>query len=158
MDYLLFTMCVMTIIFKRLFCLWKRYDEWVKADRIIWPGDKGGTKRKQKKKIKVSDNLSLKKPNKNKTYLFRTLEKKNIFSCSPSPQNKEDGEEDKTKLGIRRGRPPLKSTPPSTSRSLSKTPSSEGRSSSKNSRPADASALPNGDSKTVHCPCQKLCA
>ncbi|KAK7152684.1 hypothetical protein R3I93_010794 [Phoxinus phoxinus] len=86
-----------------------RYDEWVKADRIIWPGDKGGTKRKQKKKMK----------------------------------NKEDGEEDKTK---RRGRPPLKSTPPSTSRSLSKTPSSEGRSSSKNSRPADASALPNGDS------------
>ncbi|KAG1973199.1 AT-rich interactive domain-containing protein 4A [Pimephales promelas] len=87
-----------------------RYDEWVKADRIIWPGDKGGTKRKQKKKMK----------------------------------NKEDGEEDKTK--VRRGRPPLKSTPPSTSRSLSKTPSSEGRSSSKNSRPADTSALPNGDS------------
>ncbi|XP_067224160.1 AT-rich interactive domain-containing protein 4A [Chanodichthys erythropterus] len=92
-----------------------RYDEWVKADRIIWPGDKGGTKRKQKKKMK----------------------------------NKEDGEkekeEDKAKLGIRRGRPPLKSTPPSTSRSLSKTPSSEGRSSSKNSRPSDASALPNGE-------------
>ncbi|XP_052001402.1 AT-rich interactive domain-containing protein 4A-like isoform X2 [Xyrauchen texanus] len=87
-----------------------RYDEWVKADRIIWPGDKGGTKRKQKKK------------------------------------NKEDGEEDKqAKLGIRRGRPPLKSTPPSTSRSVSKTPSSEGRSSSKNSRPSDASVLPNGD-------------
>uniref|UniRef100_A0A8B9KZB2 AT rich interactive domain 4A (RBP1-like) n=1 Tax=Astyanax mexicanus TaxID=7994 RepID=A0A8B9KZB2_ASTMX len=30
-----------------------RYDEWVKADRIIWPVDKGGTKKKQKKKVKV---------------------------------------------------------------------------------------------------------
>nr|XP_033808163.1 AT-rich interactive domain-containing protein 4A isoform X2 [Geotrypetes seraphini]XP_033808164.1 AT-rich interactive domain-containing protein 4A isoform X2 [Geotrypetes seraphini]XP_033808165.1 AT-rich interactive domain-containing protein 4A isoform X2 [Geotrypetes seraphini] len=29
-----------------------RYDEWVKADRIIWPVDKGGPKRKQKKKNK----------------------------------------------------------------------------------------------------------
>lgn len=82
------------------------------------------------------------------TYLFRALE--NNYFRALSPQNKEDGEEDKTKLGIRRGRPPLKSTPPGTSRSLSKTPSSEGRSSSKNSRPADASALPNGDSKTIH--------
>ncbi|XP_052009304.1 AT-rich interactive domain-containing protein 4A-like [Xyrauchen texanus] len=90
-----------------------RYDEWVKADRIIWPVDKGGTKRKQKKKVK----------------------------------NKDDGEEDKqAKMGIRRGRPPLKSTPPGTSRSVSNTPSSEGRSSSKNSRPSDASVLPNGDS------------
>uniref|UniRef100_A0A8C3J7B1 AT-rich interactive domain-containing protein 4A n=1 Tax=Calidris pygmaea TaxID=425635 RepID=A0A8C3J7B1_9CHAR len=37
-----------------------RYDEWVKADRIIWPVDKGGPKRKQKKKTKVmwcSDSL-----------------------------------------------------------------------------------------------------
>uniref|UniRef100_A0A8C2CMI9 AT rich interactive domain 4A (RBP1-like) n=1 Tax=Cyprinus carpio TaxID=7962 RepID=A0A8C2CMI9_CYPCA len=95
-----------------------RYDEWVKADRIIWPVDKGGTKRKQKKKVK----------------------------------NKEDGEKEKeedkqAKQGIRRGRPPLKSTPPSTSHSVSKTPSSEGRSSSKNSRPTDASALPNGEGK-----------
>nr|XP_051678171.1 AT-rich interactive domain-containing protein 4A isoform X2 [Oryctolagus cuniculus] len=29
-----------------------RYDEWVKADRIIWPLDKGGPKKKQKKKAK----------------------------------------------------------------------------------------------------------
>uniref|UniRef100_A0A8C1GKH0 AT rich interactive domain 4A (RBP1-like) n=1 Tax=Cyprinus carpio TaxID=7962 RepID=A0A8C1GKH0_CYPCA len=93
-----------------------RYDEWIKADRIIWPVDKGGTKRKQKKKVK----------------------------------NKEDGEEDKqAKQVIRRGRPPLKSTPPSTSRSVSKTPSSEGRSSSKTSRPTDASTLPNGEGKNV---------
>lgn len=49
---------MMTRLFKRLFCFCDRYDEWVKADRIIWPVDKGGTKRKQKKKVKVSDNLS----------------------------------------------------------------------------------------------------
>lgn len=89
-----------------------RYDEWVKADRIIWPVDKGGTKKKQKKKVKNKED------------------------------EEKEKEEDKTKVVVRRGRPPLKSTPPGTSR---KTPSSEGRSSSKNSRPADASALPNGD-------------
>ncbi|XP_056623551.1 AT-rich interactive domain-containing protein 4A isoform X2 [Triplophysa dalaica] len=89
-----------------------RYDEWVKADRIIWPVEKGGTKRKQKKKNKED----------------------------------EEKEEDKqVKVAPRRGRPPLKSTPPSTSRSVSKTPSNEGRSSSKNSRPTDASVLPNGE-------------
>ncbi|KAL2099080.1 hypothetical protein ACEWY4_005560 [Coilia grayii] len=92
-----------------------RYDEWVKADRIIWPVDKGGTKRKPKKKVK----------------------------------NKEDGdkEEDKqTKMGgAKRGRPPLKSTPPSASRSASKTPSNESRSGSKSSRQSDPSALPNGE-------------
>uniref|UniRef100_A0A669R210 AT-rich interactive domain-containing protein 4A n=1 Tax=Phasianus colchicus TaxID=9054 RepID=A0A669R210_PHACC len=32
-----------------------RYDEWVKADRIIWPVDKGGPKRKQKKKTKADE-------------------------------------------------------------------------------------------------------
>uniref|UniRef100_A0AAY4A093 ARID domain-containing protein n=1 Tax=Denticeps clupeoides TaxID=299321 RepID=A0AAY4A093_9TELE len=91
-----------------------RYDEWVKADRIIWPVDKGGTKRKQKKKVK----------------------------------NKEDGEkeEDKQPKGPgKRGRPPLKSTPPSASRSVSKTPSSEGRSGSRTSRPSDPTGLPNGE-------------
>ncbi|KAG8449401.1 hypothetical protein GDO86_016159 [Hymenochirus boettgeri] len=34
-----------------------RYDEWVKADRIIWPSDKGGPKRKQKKKTKNKDEI-----------------------------------------------------------------------------------------------------
>ncbi|KAJ3612811.1 hypothetical protein NHX12_019069, partial [Muraenolepis orangiensis] len=29
-----------------------RYDEWVKADRIIWPVDKGGTKKRPRKKLK----------------------------------------------------------------------------------------------------------
>lgn len=36
-----------------------RYDEWVKADRIIWPVEKGGPKRKQKKKTKVMLSISL---------------------------------------------------------------------------------------------------
>uniref|UniRef100_A0AAR2IQ43 ARID domain-containing protein n=1 Tax=Pygocentrus nattereri TaxID=42514 RepID=A0AAR2IQ43_PYGNA len=96
-----------------------RYDEWVKADRIIWPVDKGGTKKRQKKKVKNKDDCE-----------------------------KEKEEDKQTKTGVKRGRPPLKSTPPSTSRSISKTPSSEGRSGSKSSRPTDPSTLPNGEGKT----------
>ncbi|XP_060735592.1 AT-rich interactive domain-containing protein 4A isoform X1 [Tachysurus vachellii] len=91
-----------------------RYDEWVKADRIIWPVDKGGTKRRQKKKVK----------------------------------NKDEGEKEEDKQPkpvAKRGRPPLKSTPPSTSRSVSKTPNSEGRSGIKSSRLSDPSTLPNGE-------------
>lgn len=37
-------------------CLILRYDEWVKADRIIWPVEKG-TKKRQRKKVKVSLHL-----------------------------------------------------------------------------------------------------
>ncbi|TSO25175.1 AT-rich interactive domain-containing protein 4A [Bagarius yarrelli] len=91
-----------------------RYDEWVKADRIIWPVDKGGTKRRQKKKVK----------------------------------NKDDGEKEEDKQPkpvAKRGRPPLKSTPPSTSRSVSKTSNSEGRSGIKPPRLLDSSTLPNGE-------------
>uniref|UniRef100_A0A674F5E1 AT-rich interactive domain 4A n=1 Tax=Salmo trutta TaxID=8032 RepID=A0A674F5E1_SALTR len=92
-----------------------RYDEWVKADRIIWPVDKGGTKNKQKKKVK----------------------------------NKEEGEKEDDKqgklCGLKRGRPLLRTTPASANRSVSKTPSSEGRSSSKSK--SDVSALPNGEGK-----------
>uniref|UniRef100_A0AAY5KR35 ARID domain-containing protein n=1 Tax=Esox lucius TaxID=8010 RepID=A0AAY5KR35_ESOLU len=92
-----------------------RYDEWVKADRIIWPVDKGGTKKNQKKKVK----------------------------------NKEDGEREEDKQGklggVKRGRPHLRTTPPNTNRSVSKTPSSEGRSSSKSK--SEASALPNGEAQ-----------
>lgn len=36
-----------------------RYDEWVKADRIIWPLDKGGPKKKQKKKVKVGSYIHI---------------------------------------------------------------------------------------------------
>ncbi|KAG9481307.1 hypothetical protein GDO78_010510 [Eleutherodactylus coqui] len=38
-----------------------RYDEWVKADRIIWPSEKGLTKRKVKKRIKNKDENEEKK-------------------------------------------------------------------------------------------------
>lgn len=65
-------------------------------------------------------------------------------------QNKEDAEKEddkQAKMGPKRGRPPLKSTPPSASRSASKTPSNESRSGSKSSRHSDPSALPNGDGK-----------
>uniref|UniRef100_A0A6I8NVL4 AT-rich interaction domain 4A n=1 Tax=Ornithorhynchus anatinus TaxID=9258 RepID=A0A6I8NVL4_ORNAN len=60
-----------------------RYDEWVKADRIIWPLEKGGPKRKQKKKAKNKD--------------------------EGEREEKKDEERQKSK----RGRPPLKSTLPS---------------------------------------------
>ncbi|KFQ78316.1 AT-rich interactive domain-containing protein 4A, partial [Phaethon lepturus] len=73
-----------------------RYDEWVKADRIIWPVDKGGPKRKQKKKPKNKED------------------------------GEKDEKKDEEKQKSKRGRPPLKSTLPSnTSCSLSKTPNSE---------------------------------
>uniref|UniRef100_A0A8C7DAH7 AT-rich interactive domain 4A n=1 Tax=Oncorhynchus kisutch TaxID=8019 RepID=A0A8C7DAH7_ONCKI len=92
-----------------------RYDEWVKADRIIWPVDKGGTKKKQKKKVK----------------------------------NKEEGEKEDDKqgklCGLKRGRPLLRTTSASANRSVSKTPSSEGRSSSKSK--SDVLALPNGEAQ-----------
>ncbi|KFV95019.1 AT-rich interactive domain-containing protein 4A, partial [Eurypyga helias] len=73
-----------------------RYDEWVKADRIIWPVDKGGPKRKQKKKTKNKED------------------------------GEKDERKDEERQKSKRGRPPLKSTLPSnTSCSLSKTPNSE---------------------------------
>ncbi|CAB1331173.1 unnamed protein product, partial [Coregonus sp. 'balchen'] len=78
-----------------------RYDEWVKADRIIWPVDKGGTKKKQKKKVKNREE-----------------------------GEKEDDKQGKPG-GLKPGRPLLRTTPASANRSVSKTPSSEGRSSSK---------------------------
>uniref|UniRef100_A0A8C7TFA0 AT-rich interactive domain 4A n=1 Tax=Oncorhynchus mykiss TaxID=8022 RepID=A0A8C7TFA0_ONCMY len=78
-----------------------RYDEWVKADRIIWPVDKGGTKKKQKKKVKNKEE-----------------------------GEKEDDKQGKL-CGLKRGRPLLRTTSASANRSVSKTPSSEGRSSSK---------------------------
>ncbi|KAG8561085.1 hypothetical protein GDO81_015241 [Engystomops pustulosus] len=45
-----------------------RYDEWVKADRIIWPSEKSGTKRKQNKKPKnKEENDDKKDDDKHKT-------------------------------------------------------------------------------------------
>nr|XP_013815192.1 PREDICTED: AT-rich interactive domain-containing protein 4A isoform X5 [Apteryx mantelli mantelli] len=95
----------------------ERYDEWVKADRIIWPLDKGGPKRKQKKKAKNKDD------------------------------SEKDEKKDEEKQKSKRGRPPLKSTLPSnTSCSLSKTPTSEGKSGARSGRNnlSDSSPLPNG--------------
>ncbi|KAF1525190.1 AT-rich interactive domain-containing protein 4A, partial [Eudyptes chrysocome] len=94
-----------------------RYDEWVKADRIIWPVDKGGPKRKQKKKTKNKDD------------------------------SEKDEKKDEEKQKSKRGRPPLKSTLPSnTACSLSKTPNSEGKSGARSARNnlSDSSPLPNG--------------
>ncbi|XP_074677117.1 AT-rich interactive domain-containing protein 4A isoform X3 [Strix aluco] len=95
----------------------ERYDEWVKADRIIWPVDKGGPKRKQKKKTKNKED------------------------------SEKDEKKDEEKQKSKRGRPPLKSTLPSnTSCSLSKTPNSEGKSGARSARNnlSDSSPLPNG--------------
>uniref|UniRef100_UPI003AAE9BD6 AT-rich interactive domain-containing protein 4A isoform X1 n=1 Tax=Centroberyx gerrardi TaxID=166262 RepID=UPI003AAE9BD6 len=90
-----------------------RYDEWVKADRIIWPVEKG-TKKRQRKKVK---------------------------------QNKEEGEEEKAMKpgGVRRGRPQVRTTPTgSAGRSVSKTPSTEGRSGNRSGR-TEPSGMANGD-------------
>ncbi|NXG56952.1 ARI4A protein, partial [Hemiprocne comata] len=94
-----------------------RYDEWVKADRIIWPVDKGGPKRKQKKKTKNKED------------------------------SEKDEKKDEEKQKSKRGRPPLKSTLLSnTSCSLSKTPNSEGKSGARSARNnlSDSSPVPNG--------------
>ncbi|XP_036397504.1 AT-rich interactive domain-containing protein 4A isoform X1 [Megalops cyprinoides] len=100
-----------------------RYDEWVKADRIIWPVDKGSTRRKLKKKLKNKDEVE-------------------------REEKGEKEEERQVKSVAKRGRPPLKSTPPSVSRAAPKTPSSEGRAGGKGGRPSDGLLLPNGEAGT----------
>uniref|UniRef100_A0A4W6G6P9 AT-rich interactive domain 4A n=1 Tax=Lates calcarifer TaxID=8187 RepID=A0A4W6G6P9_LATCA len=94
-----------------------RYDEWVKADRIIWPVEKG-TKKRQRKKVK----------------------------------NKDEGEKDEEKpavakpTGAKRGRPQIRTTPTgSAGRSVSKTPSNEGRSNGRSSRTETTPNMANGD-------------
>ncbi|XP_051003151.1 AT-rich interactive domain-containing protein 4A isoform X2 [Acomys russatus] len=78
-----------------------RYDEWVKADRIIWPLDKGGPKKKQKKKVKNKED------------------------------SEKDEKRDEERQKSKRGRPPLKSAFSSNMPySLSKTSNSEGKSDS----------------------------
>uniref|UniRef100_A0A8D1FPS5 AT-rich interactive domain-containing protein 4A n=1 Tax=Sus scrofa TaxID=9823 RepID=A0A8D1FPS5_PIG len=78
-----------------------RYDEWVKADRIIWPLDKGGPKKKQKKKAKNKED------------------------------SEKDEKRDEERQKSKRGRPPLKSAlSPNMPYGLSKTPNSEGKSDS----------------------------
>uniref|UniRef100_H3BHW1 AT-rich interaction domain 4A n=1 Tax=Latimeria chalumnae TaxID=7897 RepID=H3BHW1_LATCH len=88
-----------------------RYDEWVKADRIIWPSDKGGPKRKQKKKVKNKE------------------------------ENEKDERKEEEKQKSKRGRPSLKSTPPANvSCSFSKTPGSEKFGKNENDNTSDSEA------------------
>ncbi|KAM3870926.1 AT-rich interactive domain-containing protein 4A [Diretmus argenteus] len=93
-----------------------RYDEWVKADRIIWPVEKG-TKKRQRKKVK----------NKEK----EDGEEEKVMVVKPG--------------GVRRGRPQVR-TPPTSSagRSVSNTPSSEGCS-AKTTRTEPSPNMANGD-------------
>ncbi|XP_060609817.2 AT-rich interactive domain-containing protein 4A [Anolis sagrei] len=94
-----------------------RYDEWVKADRIIWPAEKGGSKKKQKKKAKSKE------------------------EC----EKDEKKEEEKQKA--KRGRPPLKSTLLSNLAScLAKSANSESKPGIRSARSSlpDDSPLPNG--------------
>ncbi|XP_070787236.1 AT-rich interactive domain-containing protein 4A-like [Enoplosus armatus] len=102
-----------------------RYDEWVKADRIIWPVEKG-TKKRQRKKVKNKD--------------------------KEEPEKERDKDEEKTPsmlvkpTGAKRGRPQIRTTPTgSAGRSVSKTPSSEGRSNGKSIRMETPSNIANGD-------------
>ncbi|XP_059210011.1 LOW QUALITY PROTEIN: AT-rich interactive domain-containing protein 4A [Centropristis striata] len=97
-----------------------RYDEWVKADRIIWPVEKG-MKKRRRKKVKNKD------------------------------EPERDRDEDKPPslalakpLGAKRGRPQIR-TPPTgaAGRSVSKTPSTDGRSNGK--RTETPSSMSNGD-------------
>ncbi|XP_070606214.1 AT-rich interactive domain-containing protein 4A isoform X3 [Erythrolamprus reginae] len=94
-----------------------RYDEWVKADRIIWPAEKGGTKKKQKKKAK-----------------------------SKEDSEKDEKKEEEKQKG-KRGRPPLKSTLLSNlSCILSKTPNNDSKCEVRSARSSllDCSPLLNG--------------
>ncbi|XP_042309519.1 AT-rich interactive domain-containing protein 4A isoform X2 [Sceloporus undulatus] len=94
-----------------------RYDEWVKADRIIWPAEKGGPKKKQKKKAKSKED------------------------------GEKDEKKEEEKQKAKRGRPPLKSTLLSNlSSCLAKIPNNEtkpGVRTARGSQP-DCSPLPNG--------------
>ncbi|XP_021162824.2 AT-rich interactive domain-containing protein 4A [Fundulus heteroclitus] len=103
-----------------------RYDEWVKADRIIWPAEKG-TKKRQRKKVK----------NKDKEEPEKEREKDEEKSASITPLKP---------TGLKRGRPQIR-TPPSSSsgRSVSKTPSNEGQSNGKSNRADGTPNLANGN-------------
>uniref|UniRef100_A0A8C3LQP2 AT-rich interaction domain 4A n=1 Tax=Chrysolophus pictus TaxID=9089 RepID=A0A8C3LQP2_CHRPC len=96
-----------------------RYDEWVKADRIIWPVDKGGPKRKQKKKTKNKED------------------------------SEKDEKKDEEKQKSKRGRPPLKSTLPSnTSLSKTPNSEGKSGARSARNNLSDSSPLPNGTEAT----------
>ncbi|XP_036926993.1 AT-rich interactive domain-containing protein 4A isoform X1 [Acanthopagrus latus] len=101
-----------------------RYDEWVKADRIIWPVEKG-TKKRQRKKVKQNKE-------KDESEKERDKDEEKTPSMAVKP------------TGAKRGRPQIRTTPTgSTGRSVSKTPSSEGRSNGR--RTETPSNMANGD-------------
>ncbi|XP_043929512.1 AT-rich interactive domain-containing protein 4A [Protopterus annectens] len=52
-----------------------RYDEWVKPDRIIWPSEKGGRKRKYNRKLKVNCKISF--------FFFSLFFKGHAIQCFP---------------------------------------------------------------------------
>ncbi|XP_069494193.1 AT-rich interactive domain-containing protein 4A [Ambystoma mexicanum] len=93
-----------------------RYDEWVKADRIIWLSDKGGRKRKQRRRTKNKE------------------------------ESEVDERREEEKLRSRRGRPALKSSLLSNlACCLSKMPGSEGKLGARGGRGLhDSSPLSNG--------------
>lgn len=100
-----------------------RYDEWVKADRIIWPSEKVGSKRKQKKRTKNKDE-----------------------------NDKDEKKEEEKQKAKGRGRPPLKSQLQSNvTCAVPKTPNSEGKASGANTKnnTLDNSSLSNGLEGTV---------
>ncbi|KAM6912795.1 AT-rich interactive domain-containing protein 4A [Xenentodon cancila] len=100
-----------------------RYDEWVKADRIIWPVEKGSKKR-QKKKVKNKDKDE---PDKERE---KDEEKPGSTTTAKS-------------MGVKRGRPQIRTTP--TIRSGSKAPSSEGQSNGRTGKVDTGSSIANGD-------------
>ncbi|XP_067335798.1 AT-rich interactive domain-containing protein 4A isoform X3 [Channa argus] len=96
-----------------------RYDEWVKADRIIWPVEKGTKKRKRRRLKQNKDE---------------------------GDKDKDEEKQAVKPMGARRGRPQIRTTPSSSAGcSVSKTQSSEGRSNGKSSKTETTSSMSNGD-------------
>ncbi|XP_077421074.1 AT-rich interactive domain-containing protein 4A isoform X2 [Vanacampus margaritifer] len=101
-----------------------RYDEWVKADRIIWPAEKGTRKRTRKKNKEEADKEEDKVP------------MVALMSTPPSPPKP---------AAAKRGRPQLRTTP-TNAPPRRKTPSGEGRSNGKSVRMETPPNMANGDS------------
>ncbi|CAJ1074930.1 AT-rich interactive domain-containing protein 4A [Xyrichtys novacula] len=99
-----------------------RYDEWVKADRIIWPVEKG-TKKRTRKKVKNKDKEESEK---------ERDEEKTPTTAKPP--------------GAKRGRPQIRTTPTGPpGRSVSKTPSTDGRSNGRSRTETAGASMSNGD-------------
>ncbi|XP_077395888.1 AT-rich interactive domain-containing protein 4A [Festucalex cinctus] len=101
-----------------------RYDEWVKADRIIWPAEKG-TRKRTRKKVK------------NKEEADKEEEKVPMAALMATPPPL-------PKPVAKRGRPQLRATP-TNAPPRRKTPSGEGRSNGKSVRMETPPSMANGD-------------